>query len=186
MNNSKPDLIEIRRARVDDAALVSRIAVRTFCETFGALYSEDNLNAFLDKNHRSSVYGALIADPAFAVWIAFKKGVGACGYVVAGPCGLPVTNMPPQSGELMRLYVDTAHQGHRIGAQMLEIALAWLNSRFANIFLSVYAENYGAQRFYARYGFTKVQKYEYMVGRHADPEWIMRAAPIDPSPGDDA
>jgi ribosomal protein S18 acetylase RimI-like enzyme len=38
----------------------------------------------------------------------------------------------------------------------------------------VWSENTRALRFYAEYGFTKLGQYQFMVGDHADQEWIMR------------
>lgn len=42
----------------------------------------------------------------------------------------------------------------------------------AAIYLSVFSENQGAHRFYQRWGFSKHSEYEYMVGNHADHEFI--------------
>ncbi|MEM9838423.1 MAG: GNAT family N-acetyltransferase, partial [Pseudomonadota bacterium] len=97
----------------------------------------------------------------------------AVAFAVAGPCLLPVDEMPDGSGELTRLYVLQAHQGAGLGVMLLEQALAWLHANFREIYLSVYADNLGAQRLYSRYGFEIIKEYKDMVGNHADPEFIM-------------
>ena len=38
--------------------------------------------------------------------------------------------------------------------------------------ISVYAENFGAHRFYQRYGFDKVADITFRVGDHLDPEFL--------------
>ena len=38
--------------------------------------------------------------------------------------------------------------------------------------LSVFSENFGAQRFYARYGFGKIADIEFWVGNHCDHEYL--------------
>lgn len=38
--------------------------------------------------------------------------------------------------------------------------------------LSVYSDNPGAQRFYARYGFAKVADIHFMVGNQRDEEFL--------------
>jgi RimJ/RimL family protein N-acetyltransferase len=38
----------------------------------------------------------------------------------------------------------------------------------------VWSENFGAQRLYARYGFTRVGDYFFPVGEHRDHEFILR------------
>ena len=40
------------------------------------------------------------------------------------------------------------------------------------ILLSVYAENFGAQRFYQRYGFAHVADITFQVGEQLDPEFL--------------
>ncbi|MEQ8751584.1 MAG: GNAT family N-acetyltransferase, partial [Amphiplicatus sp.] len=111
-------------------------------------------------------------DAAWAIWIAEQDGV-PFGYSVAGPCTLPVPDMPESAGELSRLYLLKQSQGSGEGGRLLKVTLDWLEERFKHVYLSVYSENYGAQRLYARHGFEKICDYFYMVGEHADPEWIM-------------
>lgn len=148
------------------------IGARTFTETFGHLYDPADLNAFLEDKHTVAVNERLLADPAFALWLV-ERGDEAIGYAAAGPCDLPVPNRPRNAGELVRLYIANDAQGGGVGGRLLGEALDWLTARFDPIYLSVYAENDGAQRLYARHGFRKILEYDYMVGNHADPEWIM-------------
>jgi ribosomal protein S18 acetylase RimI-like enzyme len=169
-------MIEVRRARSDDAQTLARLGAETFTTTFGHLYKPEDLSAFLAKSHSFAAYQTLLADSACAAWIAENSTGMAMGYCVAGPCTLPVPDPKPQSGELSRLYLRPEAQGLRLGSQMLDIALAWLTSRYKHVYLSVYAENVRAQRLYESRGFGKICEYFYMVGAHADPEWIMELA----------
>lgn len=162
----------IRRAREDEARTLSAIARTTFIETFGALYRQADLSDFLEKNHSVAAYEKLLADPKAALWLV-EKDSAPVGYCVAGPCTLPAPDKPPNAGELARLYLLQSTQGGGLGTRLLETALAWLTARFERVYLSVYAENFGAQRLYTRAGFIKVHEYFYMVGEQADPEWIM-------------
>lgn len=163
----------IRRATPADAPALSAVGRETFADTFGHLYRAEDLAAFLDKSHSVAVYERLLADPSYGLWLAEGCEGLTPGYCVAGPCALPVPDMPPGSGELARLYLRKSAQGSGLGSRLLEEALDWLDAHFEHVYLSVYSENFGAQRLYARYGFVKVWDYFYMVGDHADPEWIM-------------
>lgn len=156
------------------AGALSVLGVETFVEAFGSLYAEADLQKFLRDKHGPQIYQDVLDDAAFGVWVAVAGSGEAVGYLVAGPCDLPVDNMPENSGELMRFYILKPYQGGGLGRRMLEIALDWLKANFDHIYLSVYAENYGAQRLYARHGFEKVQDYFFMVGDHADPEYIYK------------
>lgn len=165
--------IDIRPALEEDADALAALGAETFMATFGHLYKEKDSNAFLAKNHSAAVYARLLADPDYGVWIAEDEKGEAIGYAVAGPCSLPVPDIPANSGELSRLYLKKGVQGAGLGARLLDIALDFLRDRFEHVYLSVYAENVVAQRLYERSGFVKIHDYFYMVGDHADPEWIM-------------
>ena len=68
-------------------------------------------------------------------------------------------------------------RGKGVGGRLIEPGLAWLEERFDHIYLSVYSENFAAQRLYARYGFEKVHEYLYKVGNQSDPR-IYYEAPM--------
>lgn len=165
----------------DDAAMadpLSALGRETFIQAFGHLYRREDLNAFLEESHSTACYRQLIADPQCRVWIAkdAQKDIGGplVAYAVARPCTLPVEDMPARSGELARLYLLKQYQGEGLGQRLLDRALDWLESCFDHTYLSVYAENFGAMRLYERHGFEKVSAYSFMVGNHADPEFIMK------------
>ena len=160
----------------DDSAAdaLAALGAATFIDAFGHLYRAADLEAFLREHHSPGGYRRLIADPETRIWIAKDAGGAPVAYAVARPCTLPVEDMPPRSGELSRLYALKAHQGAGLGGRLLETALDWLEVRFDHVFLSVYAENDGAMRLYRRHGFEKAGAYSFMVGDHADPEFIMK------------
>ena len=160
-------------ARVS-AEQLSAIGVETFVQSFGHLYADADLKKFLQDKHSVEGYQRLIDDPDHAIWVASDAAGRIAGYLVAGPCKLPVSDMPARSGELIRFYLLRDYQGAGLGRRMLDPALGWLHEQFDHIYLSVYSENLGAQRLYERYGFEKIQEYFFMVGDHADPEFIMK------------
>jgi len=88
---------------------------------------------------------------------------------------LPHPDVAPGDGELKRLYVRADAQGGGTGAQLFEQALAWLERDGPRtLWISVWSENYGAQRFYARYGFAHAGEYAFIVGQQRDREFIYR------------
>ena len=162
--------------RYEDEKQTSEIAAvgaDSFSETFGHLYKPEDLEAFLTKSHSEESYRQLLAEKDYAVWIARDESGDAVGYAVAGPSHLPIPDKPESAGELVRLYILSAHQGGGLGGRLLEMALSWLEARFENLYISVFSENFGAQRLYARYGFEKIHEYHFMVGEQADLEFIM-------------
>ena len=97
------------------------------------------------------------------------------GYVTACPAHPPHPDVAPGDGEIQRLYILQGHQGAGRGTLLLETALEWLERDGPQtLWIGVWSENYGAQRFYARHGFEIVGEYSFMVGNHADRELITR------------
>ena len=164
----------IRRATPGDAEALAELGTATFVETFGHLYTPEDLQAFLDESHAVSAYAEVLANPDYALWIAEADG-RAIGYAQAGRCGLPHEDMRPEDGELKRLYVRAGIQGGGTGRALMDAAMAWLLCDGPRtLWLSVWSENLGAQRFYARYGFAFAGEYEFIVGAQRDREFLYR------------
>lgn len=168
--------VQVRVATVTDAAALARLSAATFAETFGPMYQAEDLAAFLSGSRSEAAYARLLRDPRVRVALAFLDGgPEPVGYVVAGPCKLPVDSLEPAAGEVRELYVLAAYQKHKIGTLLLVGALEWLESeRRVPLYVGVYSENLGAQRLYGRFGFNKIGEYDFPVGQHIDREFILR------------
>ena len=165
----------IRRATVDDAATLSSLAARTFTETFGHLYPPEDLASFLDDAYPPEKQAVILAHQDYAVWLLEDNDGTAVGHAAAGPCGLPHPDVARGDGELKRLYVLASHQNGGCGGQLFAEAERWLlRNGPRTLWVGVWSENFGAQRFYGRHGFTKVGTYEFPVGRVRDLEFILR------------
>ena len=83
--------LAIRRATAADAALLSALAARTFTETFGHLYPDEDLQAFLTDAYAVERQQVILTEPAYAVFLLEDDGVavGDCRiYGEDGPLGL--------------------------------------------------------------------------------------------------
>ena len=167
----------LRRATVDDAETLSSLSARSFSETFAHLYRPQDLAGFLADAYSVEKQRVILGHPDYAVWLLETDGK-AVGHAAAGPCGLPHPEVAPGDGELKRLYLLRDWQGGGNGARMMEAAMAWLlRTGPRTLWLGVWSENLGAQRFYARWGFEKVGEYLFPVGEARDREFIMRRTP---------
>ena len=165
----------IRRATIDDAERLSDVAERAFVVAFGHLYPPADLAQFLQDSYSVEQHAKYLSDPNCAMWLVERDGQ-ALGYALAGrPCTLPHDEVRPEDGELKRLYVSSTAQGSGVGAKLFEQALGWLERDGPRtLWISVWSENHGAQRFYARYGFGKAGEYEFIVGKQRDHEFMYR------------
>ena len=197
----------IRRATPADAKALSALSRTCFTQTFGHLYDPADLDAFLDEAYSPTVLRAELNDPERATWLLFDEPVDEAGatlssadhpgtpepgdeapassisqapigYVTACPAHLPHPDVAPGDGEVQRLYILQGYQGGGRGTLLLNTALEWLERDGPRtLWIGVWSENYGAQRFYARHGFEIVGEYSFMVGDHADHELITRRLP---------
>ena len=162
-----------RDATVDDAAMVAELGRATFVETFAHLYRDEDLQAFLAKAYGPRVRTEL-ADPAYAYRLAFA-GKTPIAYCKVGPLSVPVDPGTRRTVELRQLYVLGSHHGLGVAPVLMDWALAQAEARRAqDIYLSVYSDNHRAKRFYARYGFVEIGRYDFYVGSQVDDERIMR------------
>jgi diamine N-acetyltransferase len=165
----------VRRANANDAAALSRIASETFVATFGHLYPPEDLQTYLANTYTVEKSRAQLANPAMGVWFATLGSDEPVGFVVVGPCKLPVENLESTAGEVQQLYVYAKHHNLRIGSRLLDAALDWLRSEGRTpLYVGVWSENFGAQRLYERYGFRKIGEYGFPVGKTVDREFILK------------
>src|SRR5204863_499689 len=115
-----------------------------------------------------------IADPGFAFRLAEDDGALA-GYAKVAPLALPAETGRP-AAELRQLYVLPPWHGGGIARELMDWVLAEARGRGAEeLYLSVFIDNHRARSFYARYGFEEIGRYDFMVGRQADHDILMRA-----------
>lgn len=164
----------IRRARPDEAEIVAAIGARTFAETFAHLYAPSDLAAFLAQAYGLERTRDDLTDPAKATWLVEEDGA-VIGYALAGPCALPHDEVTPGCGELKRFYLVKDRQGGGVGGRLFDEVLAWLEKDGPrDLWIGVWSENHGAQRFYRRHGFEHVGDYGFQVGQTTDHEFILR------------
>ena len=167
-------MIGYRAGTSVDAEAISAIFREGFTATFGHLYATADLAAFL-ATKRPDDFAPQLVDSDYAFRIAEVDG-RAIGYIKLGPATLP-GDKPPATLELHQLYVGKAWHGQGVAAALTDWLFDEARRRGArHLQLSVYVDNHRARRFYQRYGFVEVGKYEFMVGAHIDDDRILQVA----------
>ena len=163
-----------RDATLADAAAIAGLARETFTETFGHLYSPENLAAFL-TSHTPADWARVLAEPEVAVRVIEVDGA-LVGYARVGPPTLPIEPRG-RAVELRQFYLLKPWHGGGHAQTLMDWVIATARASGADeLFLSVFVDNVRAQRFYARYGFEDVGRYAFMVGSHEDEDRLMRLA----------
>jgi ribosomal protein S18 acetylase RimI-like enzyme len=163
----------LRPATLADAPALARLGADSFTAAFGHLYRAEDLAAFIAAVHAPEAVAAEIAGPDCTHRLAEQDGALVAFCKLRAPTKFGAYTDARNPIELAQLYALPSHTGSGIGARLMDWALG--HARAAGhdaVLLSVYAENYGAQRFYHRYGFAHVADITFQVGDHLDPEYL--------------
>lgn len=165
----------LRGARPEDAAALARLGRDSFCHAFEYLYRKEDLDSFLQQAYSVETVAAEIADPAITHQLAEDQpGSGLTAYIkVRQPSPYSEYSDAANPLSLGQLYTDPARTGEGLGAALMDWCLALARERGCDaIQLSVWSENFGAQRFYHRYGFRKIADIGFWVGEQRDEEFL--------------
>jgi ribosomal protein S18 acetylase RimI-like enzyme len=149
-----------------DAETLSRLARQTYADAFGHSFTPNDLAAHLAKHLAPANLAQMIAEDL--VLVAEDEGE-LVGYVQVGLAALDEVATTDDDYELRRLYVQADSQNQGIGGLLLDAALTHPRLHAARrIFLDVWENNLGAQRFYARHGFEVVSKRRFITASGAE------------------
>ena len=166
--------LTLRPAAMADVPALTRLAVASFVDAFGHLYSAADLAAFLSEAKSEAATAALVADPHGAMQVATRGGEPIAFCKIGYKGGWPNHARGTKPMELKQLYAAASATGSGVGTALMDWALAALAAAGADeVQLSVWSGNHGAQRFYQRYGFEKIADVTFKVGEQIDEEFLL-------------
>jgi ribosomal protein S18 acetylase RimI-like enzyme len=165
----------IRRCVAADADELAALGARLFAETYGPTHPEPELSRYLARSFAVDDVRAAIGSDEVTMFVAEDPDSGPIGYAY-----LRASHDPPagvegsRAFEIVRFYVDTAHQGRGIGAALMEECIDEAKARGADvIWLQVWKEAPWAVGFYARMGFAVVGSAPFYFGEQVGDDHIM-------------
>lgn len=162
-----------RPATPADAPALAKLGADTFAAAFGHLYRPEDLAAFLAEVHNVPAVAAEITGDECTHRLVEDDGALVAFCKLRHPTKFIEYSDARDPIELGQLYALPGYTGSGIGAQLMDWAInVARDGGHDAILLSVYAENFGAQRFYQRHGFAKIADITFRVGEHIDPEFL--------------
>ena len=165
----------LRPATLEDAPALATLGRESFCAAFEHLYRPQDLEAFLTQAYSEDAVAKEIADDVHIHRLAeADDGSRLLGYVkLRAPSSYVGSSDAANPIALGQLYTQPDLTGQGIGAALMDWAMEEARTRGHDaIQLSVWSENFGAQRFYQRYGFAKIADIDFWVGEHRDDEFL--------------
>ena len=163
----------LRPATLADAPALAALGAETFIAAFGHLYTPEDLAAFLAQVHAPGPVAEEIAGERCTHCLVEENGALVAYCKLRYPSHYTSYTDARDPIELGQLYALPTHTGTGIGARLMDWALGVARERSHDaVLLSVYSENFGAQRFYQRYGFGKIADITFQVGAQLDAEFL--------------
>ncbi|MFO6430752.1 GNAT family N-acetyltransferase [Erythrobacter sp. W302b] len=163
----------LRPATLADAPALAALGAETFIAAFGHLYTPEDLAAFLAQVHAPGPVAEEIAGDSCTHCLVEENGTLVAYCKLRYPSHYTRYTEARDPIELGQLYALPTHTGTGIGARLMDWALSVARERSHDaVLLSVYSENFGAQRFYQRYGFGKIADITFQVGAQLDAEFL--------------
>jgi len=173
--NQNPDPT-IRRAKADDAVLLTELGARTFAETFAPDNSPEDIAAYIGASFTIAQQTPELADPASTFLIA-EVGEVATGYAQlhAGEPMEGIEGVKPV--ELVRLYVAREWLGRGVGEALMRACVEEARQAgHKTIWLGVWERNGRAQAFYRRWNFRAVGEHVFQLGSDPQRDILMERA----------
>lgn len=167
-------MIAYRDAVPGDGPALAAMARRCFTETFGSLYRQADLAAFLEQAFGEAGLPSQLGGSDFAIRLATDRGT-IIGFAKIGPNALPFPDAEGANAvELYQLYVLGGYHGEGVGPALIDWAITTARARGADtLTLSVFVDNHRAKAFYARHGFVDVGRFDFPVGEQIDEDRLM-------------
>ena len=171
--------VVVRRAKTEDAVLLSRLGAETFFDAFASQNTPEDMALYLRSSFGPDIQAAELAEP-HTVFLIAEVGVEAAGYarLREGPPSVPMSAVRPL--EIVRFYARTSWIGKRVGSALMEACLSESLSRNCDlIWLDVWERNERAIAFYRKWGFVVVGSQPFRLGNDVQDDLLM-ARPVLP------
>ncbi len=158
----------IRKAELNDADALARLAEKTFRDTFGADNSAADMDQHCTDTYTPQIQTRELLDPNIDTLVCeFENDLIAYAQLSWLPAPNYIAASKPV--EIKRFYVDSAWHGKGIASALMDTALEHVGSKKADqIWLGVWEHNPKAQRFYQKMGFLEVGDHVFQLG--SDPQ----------------
>ena len=170
-------MIQIRRALLADAALISALGAKTFFDTFTGTCTAEDMESFISTNYNQALVARELLDENDFYYVASVDNTIA-GYLRLKEDLSEVAFISRHRAlELKRLYVLQEFHSKKIGAALMNFALDFAAQRkYEIIWLGVWEHNERAKSFYKRFGFADTgERHPFPIGNTPQTDqWMYR------------
>ncbi|MBN1210068.1 MAG: GNAT family N-acetyltransferase [Myxococcaceae bacterium] len=163
----------LRRATVEDAAVLARLGADTFLASYAGAFPDEDMAMYMSEAFAPARLAAELEDPRGAILLASIDNTPV-GYGKLREAPPPACLTGPAPLELQRLYVLGEFQGRKIGDALIQGCIDEARRRGRRtLWLMVWKPNLRAQAFYQRWGFERVGEQEFFLGNTRMVDWVL-------------
>jgi ribosomal protein S18 acetylase RimI-like enzyme len=168
----------IRRCSRKDAEAIASLGARLFVQAYGPTHPEPDRSRYLARAYSVDVIAEAIEGEGSSVFVVEDSRGAPIGYAHMST----TTEFPPgaegrRAFEIVRFYVDNAHQGRGIGAMLMNHCFDVARQAGGDvIWLQTWSQASWAIGFYLRMGFEIVGKKPFYFGERVDEDHVMARA----------
>jgi len=169
--------IHIRRAKMEDAGLLSQLSSVTFFDTFKDTSTDEDMQEFIARCFNIEQVTNELNDKDDFYFIAFLNQ-DPVGYIRLKEDISDVEKMDQYKAiELKRIYILKEFHSQKIGAQLMTFALDFAAEKnYKLIWLGVWEHNEKAKAFYAKFGFEDSgETHDFPIGQTPQTDhWLFK------------
>lgn len=167
-------LIKIKKATTNDAALLANLSWQTFFDTYAAFNTKEDMQLFMGQNFSKATILSELNNAAITYFLAYLKR-DVVGYVKLVDGETPVNLDNKNAIEIARLYSEKNKIGSGVGRHLMEHSIEFARSKNKEIlWLGVWSENQRAIQFYRKFGFEKFGDSIFTLGKDKQDDWLMK------------
>ncbi len=167
-------LIKIRHAGLQDAAIVADISRKTFYDSFAQFNTPENMEKYIRKEFSSKRLRGELASNENIFLLAYSNDQLE-GYAKLSESFQPSEFSGEPSLEICRIYSKVNMIGKGIGKSLMEEILRIAMDKGKKIiWLGVWEHNPWAISFYSKWGFQKFSEHPFILGDEVQTDWLMK------------
>lgn len=164
----------IRPALPEDAALIAKLASKTFMETYGEMNTPENMASYLETQFSVSTILAELSNHNAQFYLVYVNDIAAA-FTKLRQDRTPKNLENGLFLEIQRVYVLKEFQGLHIGKTLIGMVKQLAKKEgFKAIWLQVWQKNNKAIRFYQKAGFTVYETASFVLGNDVQQDFLMR------------
>jgi ribosomal protein S18 acetylase RimI-like enzyme len=168
--------LSIRKANIEDAALIAEISHQTFYETFASENTKEDMDKFLNEQFTKGRLMLEVGAIENTFLLAYVNDKLA-GYVKLRESKWPQGLQNFRALEVARIYCLSEMIGKGVGKALMQASIDLAKEKKKDVvWLGVWEKNQRAIDFYIKWGFEKFGEQEFLLGNDIQNDWLMKMA----------